>query len=160
MHAPRSALLVAALLLTTSVDLFAQRETPVAVGDRVRVSWLGNAPMVCTVQAFKADTLVVDVEDLSAPLELPLALVKKVEVSRQRSNAGRGALKGALVGAGIGSLLGVYAWFDSPSNPCTDGFFSNEPCSQEWGPEAVPVFAGIFGGIGAGVGLLIGAARP
>ena len=158
MHAPRSALLVAALLLTTSVDLFAQQEPPVVVGDRVRVSWLGNAPMVCNVRAFKADTLVVDVEDLSAPLELPITLVKKVEVSRQRSNAGRGALTGGLIGAAVGSIFGVLVWSDSPSNPCTGSLFSNEPCTVDWGPEAVPVFAGILGGVGAGVGLLIGAA--
>jgi len=155
MHAPRSALFAAALLLMMSVDLFAQQKPPVMVGERIRVSWLGNAPMVCTVRAFKADTLVVDVEDLAAPLELPLSLVKKVEVSHQRSNAGRGALTEGLIGAAVGSVNGALVWSDSPSDPCGT---SVNPCTIDWGPEAVPVFAGILGGLGAGVGFLIGAA--
>lgn len=156
MYAPRVASLVAALLLTASVDLFPQQQPPLVSGDRVRVSWLGTAPLVCTVVALKTDTLVLDVENLSAPVGVPLDLVKKLEVGRQRSNAGRGALTGGLIGAAVGAVFGLIVWSDSPSD--TTGFLSNEPQAIDWGPEAVPVFAGILGGIGAGVGLLIGAA--
>ncbi len=149
MIAPRITSLVVALILTASADLFAQQEPPVAPGDRVRVSRLGTVPpLVSTVLAFKADTLVLDAEDRVAPLEVPLSLVKKVEVSRgQKSNAVSGALWGGLVGAAFGAILGVAAWSGSDS----DDFIS-------FGPEAVAVGAGVLGGVGAGVGLLIGAA--
>ncbi len=44
----------------------------------------------------------------AGPLEVPLSLVKRVEVSRgKKSNAGKGALRGGLVGASIGVVLSV-----------------------------------------------------
>jgi hypothetical protein len=149
MNTLRMASLALALLITASVDLFAQRVPPVAAGDRVRVSRLGTVPpVVCTVLALKADTLVLDAEDRVATLEVPLSLVKKVEVSRgQKSNAGSGALKGGLIGAGIGAVLGGAAWLGSDS----DDFI-------KIGPEAVAVGAAVLGGVGAFAGLLIGAA--
>lgn len=147
MNAPRTILVPVVLLLTTLVDVFAQQGPPVGAGDRVRVSRLGTVPpVVCTVLALKADTLVLDAEDRVATLEVPLSLVKKVEVSRgQTSNAGRGALKGGLIGAGIGAVLGSAAWMGSDS----DDFI-------KIGPEAVAVGAGVLGAVGAFAGLLIG----
>jgi hypothetical protein len=153
MNAPRIASLVVALVLTASVDLFAQQEPPVTPGDRVRVSWLGDAPLVSTVLALRADTLVLDVEGRVAPLELPLALVKKVEVRRgQKSNAGRGARTGGLLGAMFGLLVGVVAWTGCDSDDSSD---SCESAVEGIGVVAIGV--GIFGGVGAGVGAIIGA---
>jgi hypothetical protein len=133
----------------TSVGLLAQQESPIGPGARVRVSRLGTVPpVICTVLALKADTLVLDAEDRVETLEVPLSLVKKVEVSRgQKSNAGSGALKVGLIGASIGAVLGSAAWLGSDS----DDFI-------EIGPEAVAVGAAVLGGVGAFAGLLIGAA--
>lgn len=116
MTAPRTILVIAALLLATSVDLFAQQGSLVAPGDRVRVSRLGSVPpLVCTVLALKADTLVLDAEDRVAPLEVPLALVEKVEVSHgKKSRIGTGAIVGGLTGALLGAL-GSLAWGDAGS---------------------------------------------
>lgn len=151
MNALRIASLTAALLLTASVDLFAQHGPPVAPGDRVRVSRLGSVvpPLVCTVSALKADTLVLNTEQRTDALELPLASLAKLEVSRgQKPATARGAkigfLAGAAVGAGVGAALGAS--------------FGEQDCSS----SCIVGIAGIgalAGGIGGTlVGLSIGAA--
>lgn len=137
MIAPRIASLLALLALIAPVEVFAQQEPIVAPGDRVRVLWLGTAPLVSTVLALKADTLVLAVEDRGAPLELPLALVRKFEVSRGGSNA----LRGALIGAGLGLALGA-----------ADALGQND--GDLIGPEVVMA---VLGGAGATLGLVIGA---
>jgi hypothetical protein len=64
MITPRNALLVAALVLTVWVDLFAQQEPPVAPGDRVRVTAPDEVSgrFVGTVMEIGADTCVLEVE--------------------------------------------------------------------------------------------------
>jgi len=105
MKAPRITSLAVVLLVTMSVELFAQQGSPVTPGVRVRVSRLGNVPrVVCTVLALKADTLVLDAEDRVETLEVPLALVEKVEISRgKKSNTAGGAIAGGLFGAVLGA---------------------------------------------------------
>lgn len=146
MNAPRITSLAVVLLVTMSVELFAQLGSPVAPGDRVRVSRIGNVPrVVCTVLALKADTLVLDAEDRVETLEVPLALVQKVEISRgKKSNTGWGAIAGGLIGALLGAA-GASSWTD--------------PWSGEsgWGSDAGVVVLGVTAA-GAGIGALIGAA--
>jgi hypothetical protein len=96
MRAPRNVLLVAALVFTASVDLFAQQEPPVALGDRVRVTAPTIDPdqLVGTLVALGADTCVLEVEAGADPLTLPLASVTSFEVSRGReSNTANRLLK-------------------------------------------------------------------
>lgn len=151
MNTPRIVSLTAALILmlTTAVELLPQDSPPVVKGDRVRVSRLGNVPpVICTVLALKADTLVLDAEDRVETLAVPLALVGKLEVSRgEKSNAGGGALTGGLVGGTVGAIIGLGMWRTSGS----DDFIS-------FGPEAVAIGAGVGGGVGLLLGALIGAA--
>ncbi|UCC84509.1 MAG: hypothetical protein JSW46_06165 [Gemmatimonadota bacterium] len=110
MGAPQNLLLVAAFVLTASVDLFAQQEPPVAPGDRVRVTAPTIDPdtFVGTVVAMGADACVLEVEGHAGPLPLPLASVTSLEVSRgQKSRtlwgAGIGLVAGGAAGAAIGS---------------------------------------------------------
>jgi hypothetical protein len=140
MIAPRIASLVAALVLTASVDLFAQQEPPVAPGDRVRVTAPNEVSgrFVGTVMKIGADTCVLEVEGRAEALALPLASVTSLEVSRGRkSNILKGAGIGLLIGGAVGIVAGVAA------------------CSGD-GCEYAGATVGSLGAIGAGVGLLIG----
>ncbi len=144
MIAPRIALLAGALVLTASIDLFAQQEPPVAPGDRVRVTAWSVVPgrPVGTIVSLGADTCVVALEGRAEPLMLPLASVTRLEVSRgQRSNVGKGALTGGLIGTALGLLVG--------------GYVSTDP--EFFGEDAFAKTVAVLGGVGAGVGLLIGA---
>lgn len=142
MNAPRITSLAVVLFLTTSGELFAQQGLPVTPGDRVRISTLGTAPpLVCTVLALKADTLVLDARDGVETLEVPLALVKKVEVSRgKKSNIGPGAIAGGLTGAVFGAI-------------CASG-----PGGYSCGGSDAKVVALAITAAGTGIGALIGAA--
>ncbi len=143
MNAPRVASLAVALLFTTLVDLFAQQGSSLTPGDRVRVSRFGTvAPVVCIVLSMKADTLVLDAEGRVETLEVPLALVEKVEVSRgKESNAGKGAIRGGVVGASFGLVFAGAILLDGGSDK-----------------EVVSVaFLAAFTGAGMLVGTAIGA---
>jgi hypothetical protein len=145
MLAPRIACLVAALLLTASVSLFAQEEPPVAPGDRVRVTAPTIEPdrLVGTVMEIGADTCVLEVEGRADTLALPLASVTKLEVNwGSESNAARGAGLGLLAGGFVGVAFGA-------------AFCSGDRC--ETSGASVGQAALFFGGFGAGVGLVIGA---
>jgi hypothetical protein len=136
MIAPRIALLVAALVLTAPVDLFAQQEPPVAPGDRVRVTapTIDPDPFVGTLVSMGADTCVLEIEGRAEPLALPLASVTSLEVWREReSKLAQGAAIGVLIGGAVGAALGAAV------------------CRVEDEVCAVP-----SGGIGASVGLLFG----
>ncbi len=172
MIAPRIALLVAALVLTASVDLPGQQEPPVAPGDRVRVivrtiddsdlylltpgtavrrrRRSSSHRLVGTLVAVSADTVVLEVEGRADPLALPLASVTSLEVSRgQKSRVGKGALIGGVVGAVIGGVLGAVS-IGICQSPDNTHFV---PCWLN-----IPIVAGLGGAVGAGVGAGIGAA--
>jgi hypothetical protein len=88
----------------------------------------------------KADTLVLDAADRVETLEVPLTLVKKVEVSRGRkSNIGKGAIVGGLAGVLIGAA-GAAFWGDAGIS----------------GSDAGAVIVA-FAAAGTGIGALIGA---
>jgi hypothetical protein len=143
MIAPRILSLVAALVLTASVDLFAQQEPPVAPGDRVRVTAPTIDPdmFVGTLVALGADTCLLEVEGRAAPMTLPLASVTSLEVWREReSKLAQGATLGLLIGGFAGGVFG-YA------------VCSGDKCEADVGTAVAA-----FGGIGAGAGLLLGAA--
>lgn len=146
MIVPRIASLVAGLLLTAPVGLFAQQETPVAPGDRVRVTapTAVSGRFVGTVMEISADTCVLAVEGRAEPLTLPLASVTKLEVSRsRRSHYGKGALTGLAVGAAAGAILGAVTF----SGSC---LLESQPC---------PVAGAAVGAVGLGLaGALVGAA--
>jgi hypothetical protein len=146
MSAPRIASLVAVLVLTASVDLFAQQGPPVAPGDRVRVTAPTIDPdmFVGTLVAMGADTCVLEVEGRAEQLALPLASVEKLEVSLgQKTKAGQYA--GAYALAGLAAGLGVAAAV------CRD-----EGCVTNAGNMA-GYFTVALVAAGAGVGALVGA---
>ncbi len=122
MIVPRFALLVAALLLTATVDLFAQQEAPVAPGDRVRVAAPTEVSgrFVGTVMEIGADTCVLAVEGRAEPLALPLASVTKFEVVRGQQSWGwwKGALIGLFGGAALGG--GIALPRPTPTTSFTD----------------------------------------
>ena len=148
MNAPRMASLVAALAVTASACSGYVADTSVAPGDRVRVT----APSmhlrkgVGTVAALQRDTLVLNTEQRTDALQVPLAVadMTKLEVHRgQRSQIGVGALTGFVVGAaaGVGIALAI--------------------CSEDecrWGTEDETVLAAVVYGAGGGLlGALVGA---
>jgi hypothetical protein len=156
MIVPRIALLVAALLLTAPVDLFAQRGAPVSLGDRVRVTVPTEVSgrIVGTLMQMGADTLVLAVKGRAEPLALPLASVTKFEVVRSQQNeVHRGALIGLFGGAALGGLIGAATTAKGNENLISPRLF-NEPCSLE--TTGCRVLRGVV--VGAGVGLLVGAA--
>jgi hypothetical protein len=118
MIAPRIALLVAALVLTASVDLFAQQEPLIESGDTVKVAVAGVAHEGI-VLALKPDTLLLDVRVATAPLALPLASVKSLKVKRGRKSRARlGAGIGGLIGMGAGAQMGEAFCGSSEDEEC------------------------------------------
>jgi hypothetical protein len=146
MIAPRIALLVAALVLAASVDLFAQQAAPVTRGRRVRVS-TASLTHIGTVLESKSDTLVLDVEGGTAPLAIAVASITRLDVSRGReSHAFTGGCVGFLAGVATGAAMG-FASGDEPA-PC---FMA---CSAE---EKALVGAVVLGLAGAAAGFAVGA---
>jgi hypothetical protein len=141
---------ITTLLLISFIDVIGQEEEGVKVGDRVRVTSyyrlaernLGPlksgalARTVGTVVTFEADTVVLKTEGQATPFTVPLALLKKLEVSRGPKKSR------ALAGAGIGFLLGFVIG-------------SSTDCGYDCPPAQTGL---ILGGIGAPLGTLSGAA--
>lgn len=149
MSVPRIVTLVAALLLTAFVDLFAQEKPAVAPGAKVRVSAppVVEKRVVGFVVLLDRDTLVLNVEGRAEPLTVPLASVSVLEVHRGRkSRVGRGALIGLAVGAGGGAIIGALATSDS----C---LFDPDPCPAA-GAGAGALFFVLPGTV---IGAIIGA---
>jgi hypothetical protein len=113
-------------------------------GDRIRAQApsASPGPLVGTVVAFQADSLMVQGDTKS--WRLSLASITRLDISQgRRSRAGLGAGIGLLVGAGVGALIG---------SGC-DAIVV--PVSSEAG--CVVVGAAVFGGAGALVGAVTGA---
>ncbi len=138
-------LLVAALALTQPAVLFAQEETPVVPGAKVRVvaPSVVDKRIVGFVEQLERDTLVLDAEGLADPLALPLVSVTSLEVrTGKKSKAGLGAA----IGFGVGLVWTVV-------------FLTTESiCSPETqcGVDTVALSIGIYGGIGAALGFITG----
>jgi hypothetical protein len=146
MIAPRNAFLVAALVLTASVDLVAQQEPPVAPGDRVRVTapTIDRRPLVGTLIALDVDTCALQVEGRADPLALPLASVIMLEVSDQKS----GIIIGAVVGGLVGGIAGAVATYASCIMKCSPEEARDDALRRGAGGAVV----------GAGIGALLGSA--
>jgi len=98
------------LVALFSNNLFAQEETAIFSGDRVRVSTpLISEKIVANLVALKDDSLILKVTEQADPLTIPLASLKKFEVSRGIGLRGRSAIrgmgKGFLFGAAGGAVL-------------------------------------------------------
>lgn len=110
MNARRIASLVAMLVITAPIGLFAQQEMPVEPGARVRVSAPGvvAGQVVGTIKELRPDTCVLQVEGRPWPLVLPLASVTQLEISRgHKSKSGIGILLGGSAGFLGGYLIGT-----------------------------------------------------
>ncbi len=107
-----SVFLLALVLASPSVAVAAQ-QTPVTPGARVRISApsVAENPLLGTVVALPADTLIVDAPGYADPLALPLASVARLEVSQGQESR-------TLKGAGIGSLIGAGAGLASAAIAC------------------------------------------
>lgn len=140
--------LVLALTFTTLSCSAYVADTSIAPGDRVRVT----APSmhlrkgVGTVAALQPDTLVLNTEQRTDALQVPLAVadMTKLEVHRgQKSQIGVGALTGFVVGAAAGVGIALAS--------C-----SGDGC--QWGTEDETVLAAVVYGAGGGLlGALVGA---
>ena len=151
MTGPRMSSLVAALAVTAWPCSGHVPATWIDPGDRVRVTSpsIDLEQDVGTVASFKADTIVVEMEDHADALDVPLSHMTKLEVHRgQKSRAGTGAL----IAAGAGAATGVtVALASCAGSKCySDG-------SNVWG--AVVLVLGAGGALAsAGLGALIGGA--
>lgn len=145
MSALRIAFLVAALVLTAAVDLFAQQAVPVARGKRVRVT-TASLTHIGTVLESKSDTLVLDVEGRAVPLAIAVASITRLDVSRGReSHAFTGGCIGFLAGAATGVAMGFASGDESA------------PCIMACSAEDKALLGGVLGGVaGAAVGFAVG----
>jgi hypothetical protein len=142
------------------IDLFAQETPLVSRGARVRISAsttiqlfdqisaqirekvVATEAVIGTIAELTADTLKLKIVERSTLLAIPLATVKKLEISRGHIPRGNNILKsagiGLLIGAGVGVLVGKA--LDDPS--------SNEMPASGWM---------LLGGtVGGGTGLVLG----
>lgn len=152
--------LTAALMLAALANLDAQETPFVSRGAHVRISTftitrlfdqisaqirekrVETEAVIGTVAELTADTLKLKIAKRPTLLAIPLATVKKLEISRGHIPRGKNVIKGGgiglLVGAGVGAL--VVLMFDDTS--------SNETPTTGW--------MLLFGGIGGGSGLVVG----
>ena len=148
MSAHRLASLVILPLITPVTGLAAQ-QTLVTPGARVRISapTVAESPLLGTVVALPADTLIVDALDYADPLALPLASLARLEVSQGQESRTLNTLKGA----GFGSLIGVGAGLATVGILCA----INGDCDAD-DPYTGMAFV-VFGALGLAVGAPTGA---
>ena len=146
MSAHRLASLVILPLITPVTGLAAQ-QTLVTPGARVRISapTVAESPLLGTVVALPADTLIVDALDYADPLALPLASLARLEVSQGQESRTLNTLKGA----GFGSLIGVGAGLATVGILCINGDCADDPY--------VGLAFVVYGATGLAVGALTGA---
>src|SRR2546428_2539870 len=100
-------LVVISLTVAPLATSASQEPPPLKLGDRIRVTapTLSLGPLVGTVVAFHADSLMV--QRGTGTWRLSLASLARLEMSQGlRSHAGLGAGIGLLVGAGVGAAIG------------------------------------------------------
>jgi hypothetical protein len=137
-------LVVMSLTVAPLVTISSQELPPLKPGDRIRAtaSTLSPSPLVGTVVAFEANSLMV--QRGTGTRRLSLASLTRLEMSQgRRSHAALGAGIGLLVGAGVGAVIG---------SGCKAIIV---PVSSEGG--CIAVGAAVIGGAGALVGAVTGA---
>jgi hypothetical protein len=156
----RHALLGVVLVQPLARGEAAQAEGPpaggpaLAVGVRVRVTAATGQKVVGSIRgtliALDDDLMTVAIDDGrgSAPLQLPIRTVSKVEVSRGRKD---NALVGAIVGLAGGAALGS----SYPSVVSADCTVGHPNCGGSLQPGLTLAVAGIGAVLGAFVGHLI-----
>ena len=160
MHRATLALALLAVTSAASASLRAQSSAaaPVAVGERVRIttpSQRGPFRYVGGVTEVRADTLMVQTHDATAPRPVAIADITRLEVSAgTHGNGGRGMLYGTVIGAGAGAIFGA-AHYRKPD--CAGTSFI---CDT--GGRGADAFAGgLVGGVlGLAVGGIWGATHP
>jgi len=140
-----AAVLAAAAVAVTPVP----PSNRVAAGEKVRVATTSLGDKTGVVVAADAESVTVSVGAGKAPVRIPLASVKRLEVARGRRTAVKeGAITGGLVGGALGALAVLYL-----SHALCEG---GSDCNAEVGAYGIGV--GIFGAGGAGLGALTGLA--
>ena len=132
------------LTVAPLVTIASQELPPLKPGDRIRVAapTLSPGPLVGTVVAFEADSLMV--QRGTDTWRLSLASLTRLEMSQgRRSHAGLGAGIGLLVGAGVRAVIG------SGCHAVVVPVSSGVGC--------IAVGAAVIGGAGALVGAVTGA---
>ena len=152
MSAHRLAWLVILPLITPVTGLAAQ-QTLVTPGARVRISapTVAESPLLGTVVALPADTLIVDALGYADPLALSLASLARLEVSQGRESRTLNTLKGA----GVGSLIGVGAGLATVGILCAINDTDTWDCDFD-DPYIGLAFA-VYGTLGLAIGALTGA---
>jgi hypothetical protein len=144
--AMRTVILALALsVLVSNADLGAQATPPLEPGSRIRVRApdAGANKLVGAYLGTVADTLRVQMEELSSVRSIPFSSVVALEASRGRkSNALKGMGLGFVGGAGAGLVVGL----------AVDR--GDDDASRL---QLIGLGAGFFGACGAVVGLLTGA---
>lgn len=152
--------LTAALMLVALANLDAQETPSISQNARIRIAvstvnrfhdlvyfernlnFVSTGTLTGSVMALTVDTLKLKITARPGPLAIPLAAVKKLEISRGHIPRGKNVLKGAgiglLIGGGVGVLVGLK--LDDPS--------SSEMTTSAW------MLLG--GAVGGGTGLVIG----
>jgi hypothetical protein len=117
--------LLAAFSLLAAPVLGAQYNTPYGPveGSRVRVTPMDTGASVFTghLRAFGGDSLVVDVGSGVARLQMPLARLRRVEVSEGRNRAGTAFVWGG-IGLLAGGVIGGTLMNDDPLERLVGGF--------------------------------------
>lgn len=137
----RLATAVAMTLALGPLGARAEAAGAVAAGSRVRVAApsLEPAPVVGTVHAVRADGLRVKLDGRDWAMEVPMASVTQMWVSRgTRSRAALGAVLGAVAGAAAG-----YALFDGESADPEEG--DGRALSVVFGAAGGAVAGGLLG---------------
>lgn len=146
------AVVLAALFAALPQHLCGQHSTPLAAGDRARVTARQGATaqhFVGRVSEVGRDTILLDLEGDGSRATIPRSTIEKVEISRGRhGNVG----KGALIGLGIGTIGGGILGAVDASHCDTDTSF----CLFSPGGE-MAVSAFVFGVLGTAGGAVIGA---
>lgn len=126
----------------------AEAQRVVAAGDTVRVQTTAGGPSVKGRVREVTGSHVFVMDRFGADQSLAALHIARMEVLQgRRSGAGRGALMGLVLGGAIGTFGGLIA---------TTG----ESGWMRFGPEIVPLMAGVFGAGGALAGAILGALVP
>ena len=157
----RATLLIAVLVLTPLSTVTAQDATA-APGTRIRASAQGlAAPLVGTVVALHADTLLFAPQSGREPIAVPLESIQRLEVSRSRSSVGPAILKYAGIGLFLGAATGALAGPLVMSSGCTalkKDVGNQSKCLADLVDGETRLKAALlFGLAGTAVGALVGA---
>src|SRR5260370_15189342 len=127
----RAAVLVTAILASPILSLAAQGGPTVAPGARLRITAGDSASsrrLVGTLVAQDSSAIRLEVPDLvksagagalvTKVVSVPLTTIRELEVSRPRSNGGKGALIGLGVGVVSGAIVGAAGGSCTPDQFC------------------------------------------